>query len=332
MLPSSIRSLEPDVLSVHCRFGSYAVTSSVPLPALPATAPDLGAPVIHVDWIDHPCPDEARLLHDWLEGEEAVLTLTEADGDLWLKAPGTAHFRLRTAPHGIGVHVTGDNVDEATLEHQLVDQILPRLLNHIGELVVHASALGINGRHALFLGASGMGKSTLAGLLRIRGHLVLSDDCVQVMAKDSECIALPTYPSLRLLKDSMEMLYPRDSDSFPVAGWSEKRRVPVDPVVRDGESTSIDAIYLLGDPTKSGDTIQITPIAPAEACLTLITHSFRMDLGNHAATARHLAHCSAIARMVPAFRLNFPRSFDRHDDIAAAIVGHLDGLETIRTA
>lgn len=330
---SNNRGIANDELAFGLRrFGSYTIISSVALPALPATGPDPGSPVIRVDWIDHPCPDDAQIRHDWLEGEAVVLTLSESGGDLWLSAPGIADFRLRIAPHGIGVHMTGNDVDSASLEHQLVDQILPRLLNHIGELVVHASALDINGQHALFLGTSGMGKSTLAGLLRNRGHAVLSDDCVQVIATDSHCIALPTYPSLRLLKDSMEALYPGDSTSTLVAGYSEKRRVPVEGVPHDSAPMSIDAIYLLGDRVDGDEAIEIAPLAPAQACLALITHSFRMDLGNHTATARHLAQCSVIARTVPAFRFDYPRCFDRHDDVAAAIARHLDHVATVRAA
>ena len=218
------------------------------------------------------------------------------------------------------------DVDDSTLEHLLVDQVLPRVLAQQGELMVHASALSIDGRHALFLGPSGWGKSTLAGLLHRHGHTVLSDDCVQLVEEAGRFGAIPTYPSLRLYADSLDELFPGLDDTAPVAAYTSKRRVPMVAPQAPVQACLVDAIYLLGDPEGAGETFRISPLRPAETCLSLIKHSFRLDLSDRQASARQLERCSEVARSVPAFRLDYPRDYTRQDELVDTITRHLATL------
>lgn len=269
---------------------------------------------------------DAEWSHHWLDEDEVVLSLAYAGPDYWLRVPGLADFLLQLDPPRILISPEAAALDPATLEHQLVDQILPRLLAQLGELLVHASALKINGRHALFLGPSGWGKSTLAGLLQQRGHHVLSDDCVQVNPAGERFNAIPTYPSLRLYPDSLQAVFPDLVETMPVANYTQKRRVPMAPPAHVAGGVPIDALYLLGDPADADGNIHVSPLRPAEICLALIRHSFRLDLKDRVASARHLERCSAIARSVPAFRLDYPRDYGLHDELEQAICQHLAAL------
>ena len=64
--------------------------------------------------------------------------------------------RIDTRPHR--------QVAPEILEHLLADQVLPRCLAQRGELVAHAAGIAFGRDIALFVGESGRGKSTLAGL------------------------------------------------------------------------------------------------------------------------------------------------------------------------
>ena len=261
-----------------------------------------------------------------MDADEVVLSLAKQGPDYWLRVPGIADFLLQLDPCRVLVSPEARSLDPNTLEHQLVDQILPRLLAQLGELLVHASAVSMDSRHALFLGPSGWGKSTLAGLLQLSGHRVLSDDCVQLNLAGGHLHALPTYPSLRLNPDSLDALFPSLPETTPVAGYSEKRRVPVAlPEIADG-GVAVDALYLLADPADNDGSIHITRLRPAEICLALIKHSFRLDLADRAASARQLERCSHIARTVPAFRLDYPRDYAQQDALVLAITQHLAAL------
>lgn len=215
--------------------------------------------------------------------------------------------------------------DNATLEHLLVDQVLPRLLAHEGNLLIHASALDINGSCALFMGPSGWGKSTLAGLLQRHGHSVLSDDCVLLDADGERFRAVPTYPSLRLYADSLAALSLGGASTAAVASYSEKRRLPM-PAPSAEAASPVTALYLLGDPEAAGETIDITPLGPAETCKALLRHSFRLDLSDRAANILQFALCGAAARSLPAFRIDYARDFTQADELVRRISSHLDAI------
>ncbi|MCX7032448.1 MAG: hypothetical protein NT046_00525 [Arenimonas sp.] len=274
-------------------------------------------------------PPGAQWLHDWLGQDEVVLSLARHDGHLWLDFPDLAAFELQFPAGRIGVHCS-PSADENTLEHLLVDQVLPRYVAHLDTLVAHASAIAIHGRHALFLGQSGWGKSTLAALLLRSGHGVLSDDCVQLFEEGNQLLALSTYPSLRLLPDSLDELFPGMENASPMADYSDKLRVPVTPPQGDCVATAIDALYVLADPELAQGAIHITPLPPGEACRALIEHSFRLDLNDRLGNASHFARCSAVARAVPAFEIQFPRDYAQGPELARKIAHHLSSLSLDR--
>jgi len=308
-------------------FGTYRVLSGVALAALPPTGANSVDECIEVNWCTSTVPTDIEWHHHWRDGETVVLSLAKYGRDYWLRVPDIADFLVQISPScRIALSSGSPATDAATLEHLLVDQLLPRLLSHRGECMVHASALAIEDRHALFLGPSGWGKSTLAGLLHRRGHRVLSDDCVQLGYFNDQLAAIPTYPSLRLNPDSLDALFPECPDTSAVADYSIKRRVDLVSTREAGTSVPVAALYLLGHPADASDAVVITPLRPAETCMALIKHSFRFDLADREATAAQLERCSHIARDVPAFRLDYPRDFTRHDELTTAVCKHLGAL------
>lgn len=318
---------------VHQVFGTSTVRARFALPSLPTAAADSPESCIDLDWAGSPAPEDIAWVHHWTDGDEVLLSLALHEGGYWLRVPDYADFLVRLHPATVSVSPGGQALDEATLEHLLVDQILPRVLAQLGGTLVHASTACIGGRHVLFLGPSGWGKSTLAGLLHRAGHAVLSDDCVQLVATpDQRFQAVPTYPSLRLNADSLEAVFPGQVDTAPVASYSNKRRIPIaSPGHADGPAL-VDALYLLGDPTQVGEGVRIEPAAPATACLALIRHSFRLDLGDRQASAMQLRQCGAIAEAVPAFTLDYPRDHARHAGLLDALLAHVDALPPSSTS
>lgn len=308
---------------MHYGFGTFAVRTAFPLQALPlSTAAPSG--VIDLERISRSSSEEATWVHHWKANDEPVLSLARQDGGYLLRAPGIADFLIQLQPSRLLVS-PAPSADASTLEHLVVDQVLPRLLAQHGELMAHASALSMSGRHALFTGPSGWGKSTLAGLLQRQGHAVLSDDCVQLLPRSGAFHAVPTYPSLRLHADSLRHLFQDDTVTTPMAAYSPKQRV----LMRAPSgivSVPVDALYLLGDPATAGDDIRITPLPPIETCQALLRHSFRLDLGDQAANAHQFGLCAAVTRAIPAFRLDYPRDFTRSEELVERITGHLTGL------
>lgn len=122
-----------------------------------------------------------------------------------MRSPGTCDFLIEMDAESVQVTIE-HIVDLAanTLEHLLLDQVLPRILSETGSFVLHASGLKIQHVGVLFVGHSGYGKSTLSSLLLQTGASLLSDDCVLLETTHEGIRATATYPSLRLLQDSVQ--------------------------------------------------------------------------------------------------------------------------------
>ena len=112
----------------------------------------------------------------------------------------------------------------STREHFLSDQVLPRLLGHLGHLVLHAGAIRIGEEAILLLGKSGSGKSTLAASFDASGWPLLGDDAVIVSRLNDRHGAAAVYPSLRLFPDSIEELYPAAAPTAAMADYSPKMK------------------------------------------------------------------------------------------------------------
>lgn len=264
-------------------------------------------------------------LHHWRQGDDIVLSLARHGPDHHLmRVPGWADFRMDRGQRHIEVVPLVDALDPATLEHLLVDQVLPRVLAGTGRFMAHASALSINGQVALFSGPSGHGKSTLAAIFRLAGHELLSDDCLQLQPGVGGVTALPTYPGLRLRADSRQALWPGTLSASPnVARYSDKQRLAVAGDSHGMTPRAVSAFYLLGSPLPGSTSVAITPLPAAAAFQALLQHSFRFDVSDKAETARQFALCSAVARMLPAYLLQYPRDYSRSRELAGEITLHL---------
>ncbi len=309
---------------IRHRYGSCTVDSSLPLAVLPAATAD-EPDTFRIDLGQQACPDDTRWHHHWHDGDDVVLSLARQGSDYWLRFPDLADFLIQTRT-GQVLLAPGAPEDESTIEHLLVDQLLPRLLAHRGQLILHASAVTLGGRHVLFLGQSGWGKSTLAGLLQGHGHTVHSDDCVQVRSAAGRYEALPTYPSLRLYPDSLDAVFPGMAGTVPVAAYSEKQRVALVQPAGTPQAVPMDALYVLGDPADAGDAVHISPLGPANTCQALIRHSFRLDLDDRDGNSAHFQRCAGLVRAVPAFLLDYRRDFRQSNALVEAIAQHLAGL------
>jgi hypothetical protein len=264
-------------------------------------------------------------VHDWCDDDDSVtLTLVRWGDDYRLDFPDLCEFILQPGQASILVNPHGE-LDAPTLEHLLVDQVLPRYFAHEGALMVHASAVAVGDHTALFLGKSGWGKSTLAGLLDALGYSVLSDDCVMVAMHEGRIQARATYASLRLFEDSLREAFGQLPATSPVATYTDKRRLLL-PARPCNEARPIRAIYLLNDPADAVDALEIEACGALEMCMGLIRHSFQLDLTDAVRTRGLLAQASAVAAALPAFHLRYPRDYAAAPAIAAAVARHVAAL------
>src|SRR4029079_11072076 len=82
------------------------------------------------------------------------------------------------------------------------NQVVPLVMGCNGDLVLHGSAVVIDGRAIAFLGPSRRGKSTLAAGFAKAGYPFLTDDGLILDRDGEDYLVRPRAPSLRLCSDS----------------------------------------------------------------------------------------------------------------------------------
>ena len=268
----------------------------------------------------------AHWQHHWSDPNGNITLSIAPDGDGYrLRFPRLSDFLIDANASHIQAE-PAKGLDEATLEHLIVDQLLPRVLAHRGALVTHASSIGMAGRAILFLGHSGWGKSTLASLLHDAGHHLLSDDCALLNITAGAPNIVPTYPSLRLFEDSISQMEGAPPLTSWVNAYSRKQRLNLGPPQLQTIAWPLHAIYLLNNPSTPANGHTITPLPSAQACIALIEHSFRMDLASTRHTRMMLAQAAAVLRQTPVFALSYPRDYIANAALLATLSAHVASL------
>lgn len=307
-------------------YAGYRLLSEVPLPVLRDVSSDGARASLCVVLRPVKLRQEPDRLpnwrHRWCDEDDGVslqvAALEESQGQqsatrYLLRAPDQCDFILDPNVGTIEVDPEAGLANH-TLEHLLLDQVIPRLLAGRGHLVIHASLVRFGTQTVAFLGRSGWGKSTLAALLHRHGLTALCDDCTLLEQRGGTVFAIPSYPGLRLYEDSITQALVDDLTSGPVADYSDKQRIiglelPPDLL----EPQPLAAICLLDDPKHGTDTLSLKPASAAAACMALIEHGFRLDPSDPAQSVQQLRQASEAAHAVPMLLLHHPHDFARQD-------------------
>ncbi len=183
----------------------------------------------------------------------------------------------------------------------ITGRIMAYLLRQRGWLPLHASAIRLQDRAILFIGPSGVGKSTTAAAFAGSGYTVLSDDIAPVRIADDGCLLQAARPRLKLFADSVPVLGElAASASFQIDKYCfDLDRSELAPL------TQVSAIYLM----EYGDTVAATTVRAFEAVKALSENTmFSRRRASADLAATHLLACAGIAQVVPVFRLTRPRS------------------------
>ena len=244
------------------------------------------------------------------------LRVAELDSAWHFAFTDTADFRATAAARSI------ENLDEdgpnVTVRHLLIDQLMPLLLS-LDSVVLHASAIAIEGRAVALIAPGGGGKSTMALQLSRLGCAVLSDDALVVEAAGGLPIALPAYPGLRLWPDSLN-----DADravSHTVAEYSPKKRL-VGTLPFQSGPLPLERIYVLNRGMRGPSTFERLP--PARLLEVLLSQAFRLDVHGRERSRAHFERLSTLCERVRAWRVRLP------DDLATAAAAARDVLTHAR--
>lgn len=133
---------------------------------------------------------------------------------------------------------------QADLPIFLTGTVFGVLLHQRGNIVLHASAICVNGQAVMFCGASGAGKSTMAAALGQLGHALITDD-IGVITLDANGIPVvsPDGRRLKLWNRSIERLGLAASRGQKIRDTIEKYYVA--PTLTHARPMPLSAVYIL---------------------------------------------------------------------------------------
>jgi hypothetical protein len=248
------------------------------------------------------------------------------DGLPWVRAARTAHgyhvqyrkcadfsLDLRT---GVIAGAAIDCADDM-FRHFLVDQIVPMMLS-VGDVVLHASAVSIDGAVAAFAGPGGSGKSTIAMALSRLGHAIVSDDGVLLARTGEHLTAIPAYSGIRLWPDSEAALVTALHGARRRQAHAKRR---FREGVAFGRAAALTHLYVLAPGASA--SVAFEPLTARDAAVEMVRQCFRLALDDREALARQLDALAAAAPSLSAWRLSYPRALAGAAARAGEIAAHV---------
>jgi hypothetical protein len=232
----------------------------LPLPPSPPAPPDVVLRRRENREVPHERPPGDRLAEVGRPDRTIFYTLARDASHTVLRYPNLCDFVGDASFEHIDVHLHPE-ADEGLLPVLIAGALLAIHLMLRQELVLHASAVQVEGRALAFVGRSGMGKSTLATALCAKGYPLVSDDLLRVDA------TLLTYPGATetRLRDSARPL--ANGTAYETADG----RLAVRPsdVVTDPLPL---AACVIPQPSRDVTEVSTRRLRPAEALLRLSSY------------------------------------------------------------
>lgn len=243
-----------------------------------------------------------------------------ADDKALLTVPSIARYLIESG-QSISVEPDAD-ADAADVRLFLLGTAFGILCHQRGVFPLHASAVVVEQQAIAFIGPSGAGKSTLGAWLSQAGHPLLNDDvCILTSMDNGQPMIHPGSPRIKLWSDALSAL------GIPSQGLqrdmtrTDKFHLTL-PSTPSASTYPLRALYLI-DSNDSDKTDIHGPIKALDALAAIADNTYRHELIDALRrTQTHFHNCSKIARHVPVFRLQRPRSLSTMDATVNCLQQH----------
>lgn len=243
------------------------------------------------------------------------------DGSVYIRVNGVFEAIVAAGGRRVACAALGD-VDDRTLEANLVTFALTTALTLRGEECLHATVVAFEGCAVGLLGPSGAGKSTLSAFLLAEGASLLTDDLLRVTFDGDGVVAHPGPRRLKLLDDSAQRFLPDAARRGSFNELSGKMMVePPQAAATHAAGAPLSALFWLGEEGSPADrpVVSTTPVVGIERVkiLTRSTMDIRYAVGDR--LERQLRFAGRMARAVPIFVLRYPRDYATLPHVAEAL-------------
>jgi len=253
------------------------------------------------------------------------------DGSVWtefhrsdsgyiLRFPDLADFEVSADGTEV-IAYPAEGVDDATVEHLYINQLVPLALSRQGQPAFHASVVTVTGGAVAFLGKTGMGKSTLAASFALNDAAFLTDDALLIDESDNGCRAMSSHASLRLWEDSVDALITdENSRAGPVSYSTKTRLLAGDALAHSTDPQPLLAAYVLE--SQDAPAVAIRTLAGLDRHMAWVNNSFLLDVEDEALLKQHFEWTHRISRAVPTYALDYPRDYGILPDVRNAVRQH----------
>jgi len=199
------------------------------------------------------------------------------------------------------------------------------LLHQREQIVLHASAVRVNGRAVLFCGVSGAGKSTLAAALAQRGYSLVTDDfCTLSINGAGSPLVYPDGRQLKLWAQAIDRLDLAQGRGERVRKSLEK--FYVEPSEAFTEPLPLGAVYALRE-ARPPHAPGIEKPNVVDAALVLRRSAYRPLLVRRLGQRADYFHAAtAIANVAGIFYLTRTLDFAKIPEVIAALEAHWQDL------
>lgn len=186
-----------------------------------------------------------------------------------------------------------------------------------GDTVLHGSSVTIGNSGIVILGPAGKGKSSLAAVLRLRGHLHISDGMCVIQETDGYPYLKPGPLSAKLWPDTLQALG-QDPERFErVLPDHQKRVVPITtPAVT--HPVAVSHVFSLEVDSMAYAT-ELQTLSPVGAVWELIRNYYLAEFIGMSEAPRIFDRCTNLARTVKVRKLLRPDNLMEIDSVAVAI-------------
>jgi len=207
----------------------------------------------------------------------------------------------------------------------LLGQALSFALVKKGFEPLHATAVEMNGEAVVFLGTSGLGKSSLAGYLIQAGHRLITDDMLMLRKNGAEFQACPGPARIKLFPSMAKRFLGILTTGVPMNRKAEKLILPLNSDQRCPSSIPLKAIYTLffAHVGGEGQPVKIEPMSSREGFVHLVSHTFNYLIVDKDRLHRQFTETAAVAAAVPVKKLIYSRRFSCLTAVRQAILDDL---------
>jgi hypothetical protein len=241
-----------------------------------------------------------------------------ADGSSYAWWRGVGEFLV--SPNGLEILCSPSHgVEDESFQVYLLGQAFSFALVKAGFEPFHATAVERDGNALALVGESGQGKSTLAASFLADGARLLTDDLMLVSPGDP--LRVYSGPSrIKLLSDAADLILGPGTTRVPMNREMEKYVIPVSSEDTCHEPARLRGLYILEHGEASRADIRIEPLAPREAFMALVAHTFNRYLSEPARLRRQLVEVSRIVQGVPVKRIVYTPVFERLEEVRGALL------------